>query len=335
MFNLHGLIDKNDLAHVAKDFGEPLFCEPAPSNDPHCSRFYYKKGKKVSLFTGKPMYYLNKAREWRPMYEVSFRNAGKWIDLNENWGQIDFDYLLWLMRRCEAKGGLLTIPDGSRKLPLNVLPLARMDRFFNTTTTFTMPNTSADDAYVSCGADTVWANVRGGTAIKTLVDNNQLIIDAQIDTGDYRAYHSYVRFTTGTLSDTDTIDSWKVQIAGDGSTTYNADTTSAHVVVGTQASPVVNTDFTAVSYTSKGSIALSSWVNTLGTYNDINGTDITVINKTADTLFALMNSRDLDNSAPTGTNQVRGRSSNATDYNPKLNVVHTAASTFIPKIIMS
>lgn len=259
------------------------------------------------------------------MYEVSFRNAGKWIDLNENWGKIDFDYLLWLMRRCEARGGLLTVPDGSRKLPFNVLPMAAMDRFFNTTTTFTMPSYSSDDGYIDSGANASWATVRGATTGTANITESDMFIISQLVGGNYRIYRSFVRYTTGSLPDTDTIDSWKIQLAGNGNAETNANTTTIEVVVSTASSPIVNDDYDNITFASKGSFAFADWNQTLGTYNDINGGDNSVINKTADTLFGLITGRDLNNSAPTGINSVECVASNADTYNPKLEVVHTAA----------
>jgi hypothetical protein len=109
-------------------------------------------------------------------------------------------------------------------------------------------------------------------------------------------------------------------------TMANADTTALHIIVTTEAntSSLATSDFSLVTFTSKGSLNLSSTSN--NAYNNITITDLSIINQSGYTKLGVINSLDLNNSAPTADNlfaaQARGGA------NPPTLVVTTSGGGF-------
>ena len=148
----------------------------------------------------------------------------------------------------------------------------------------------------------------------------------------YDIYRDYFSFDTSVIG-TDTVDSAVYSFYENTSSQAisNADSSSLELVESTQANAndVVVGDYSKTGVTSYSSLALAS-VNT-NQYNamTLNGAGESFINKTGVTMFAMRNSRDMDDLAPTGRNSVFAffADETGTTLDPKLVVEHSESVT--------
>jgi hypothetical protein len=180
-----------------------------------------------------------------------------------------------------------------------------------------------------------WATVRGaaaGTAIN-VTDLNQQMGGASWNGTNYLIWRGFLNFDTSTI-DTDTITSATLSVAGTGNAAEDTNSSDIDIVSATPAgtNTLVVEDYDQVGSTVYVSLALASWDGTAGNYNDFvfPTPDDGKISKTTVTTLGQRNSRDTDNSAPTGANRCAGRAADAGVTVPKLVVEHAAASTGIP-----
>lgn len=145
-----------------------------------------------------------------------------------------------------------------------------------------------------------------------------------------RAFHLY---DTSALTASASISAAVESFAASGTGLTNDDTSSINIV---SSSPASNTnivvgDFDQVGSTVFASMAISSWNDTDGTYNDftLDANGIANISKTGISKFGVRNSRDVANTAPTGSNIVScyfaDQAGTATD--PKLVITYTLVAS--------
>ena len=152
----------------------------------------------------------------------------------------------------------------------------------------------------------------------------------------YLNRRAFYPIDTSGIADSDLIDSATLKLYGYGKT--NANTTDHDIIQTTQASTstLVVGDFDQVGSTVSASKAISTI--SVSAYNDfaLDATGVGWISKTGFTKLGARNSRDTDNSAPTGSNEFNCKppSTAGTAQDPYLEVITTEVNTFIPKVIM-
>lgn len=171
-------------------------------------------------------------------------------------------------------------------------------------------STSVDGTVLYDGAALgTWSTTRDATAgtAKNTTADSIIFMRARLVTDSYRVTRGFFLFDTSALTSSANISAATFSIAGTGTATADDDVSTIHIVSST---PAANTtlaleDYDQVGSTSFASLAMASWVTTLDTYNGfaLNASGLANISKTGVSKFATRNSRDLDNSAPTGTNQ--------------------------------
>lgn len=194
------------------------------------------------------------------------------------------------------------------------------------------PASTSCDAYLASGdgGGSTWAQVRD-TGVTLSTTDNVTLQNVAHGSGYYQILRTYLTFDTSSIPDGDTITAATISLAGRGNATSNGDTSSAQITASNPASntTIATSDWTNISNTSFSSMALSSWVNTDGVYNDfaLDANGIANITKTGVSKFAWRNSRDVSNSAPTGSNALYAHSADVsgTSKDPKLVITHSAA----------
>lgn len=131
---------------------------------------------------------------------------------------------------------------------------------------------------------------------------------------------AFLPFDTSSLTASAIVSASNLQLYRDdskdlfGNTFTNTDTTTAEIIATTQASGTAyaDTDYGLVTFSSKGSLAFSSWSDLA--YSTITITTQSLIATTGYTKMAVITGRDLNNSAPTGDNNLWFQ--NTSDANP-------------------
>lgn len=170
---------------------------------------------------------------------------------------------------------------------------------------YTPPGTSslvfAKNAYGSgriTNNDPSWATLHAMTSGSYA---DQLILVTGVG---FYLYRMFLSFDTSSIPDNATITGWSVSLfREDDEISYdNKNSVDIHMLPSTQANPagLANADYDAITYSSKGSLALSSF-NANHTWFTINGNDNSFINKSGYTTICLTTSLDLNNTAPTGS----------------------------------
>ena len=172
------------------------------------------------------------------------------------------------------------------------------------------PETTSVDG-TSATQSAVWATARAALVGSlggedTGVDSNVLVRTPAADLAtDYFIGRGFILFDTSAIGDTDTIATTTLSLFGT-STVNNNNTTNVDIVSSTPASntAIVNLDFDQVGSTVFADKALSAW--STSAYNDftLDANGIANISKTGVSKFGTRNSRDTDDVAPTGANNV-------------------------------
>jgi hypothetical protein len=197
----------------------------------------------------------------------------------------------------------------------------------NTTDTYYSIDTG--DGYLQNDSVVSW-NTAWSSGAATATGTKLYIVSSKLG-GTWRIMRSEIPFDTSALPDTDTITSAVLSLYQDGNQRFNVDVTTADIVKTTQASTaeVGFEDYGYFGTDVAAELALVSWATS--TYNDftLNATGIGWISKTGNTLLGVRNSRDTDNSAPTGNNNIVAydASSVGTTQDPKLVIEHSAGTT--------
>lgn len=169
--------------------------------------------------------------------------------------------------------------------------------------TYTFTATATGTGYSGAWNDT-WSTARGfADGLNTSSNTSPIVYAGKYASSPlYQIYRGFTNFDTSSIGDAETILSAQVRFGA--SVAFNVDTTSLHLVAGTQASltTLANADYDQAGATSFGSINLSA----------IDGTDVITLNssglahisKTGSTKFAFRIGTDLDNSTPTGKNEL-------------------------------
>lgn len=152
--------------------------------------------------------------------------------------------------------------------------------------------------------------------------------------GTYYSSRGFFPFDTSALGSGATISSATLSQYIEISATYNTDSDSLSVVQTSQASTssLANTDFGSVTFTDGGSKTLASfsvasqyWVWTL------NATGLSYINKTGFSKLGLISLNEINNTTPTGLNQLGGpwyfSNNTGTSKDPYLSVTYTTGAS--------
>ena len=147
-------------------------------------------------------------------------------------------------------------------------------------------------------------------------------------------------FDTSAIPDADTVSAAVFSLAGQGDAESNGLTSNVNWGVVSSAAPATATDLVSGDYSKpsttlvSGLVAVSAWVQTDGTYNDVTLTDLTVISKTGITWLATMCEALRSGTAEGSWNA--GEFDDITSYfaeasgtttDPKLVVTHAASVT--------
>lgn len=161
----------------------------------------------------------------------------------------------------------------------------------------------------------VWANARNGVGATAF---GLAQCETSFTAGEYRVDHGFIHCDSSSLPDLATISSAFVRV--NGSLGANPDTLTLHVVSSTAANTPTAADWANIGATSFGSVAFASFATG---NNDISldASGIANISLTGYSKFGLRTDRDINNSAPAGTNYV-----NITQSNCLLSVTYEVPS---------
>ncbi len=309
-------VDYNDVIHVIQTVGNPI---GFTVSNPTATDFIFED-KMVSVFHCKPIYYKHLNGEWRPLSEVA-SHYGSYITLKEDWEQkMDLGFLAWLM-----KVRPVSIPSPKGFLPLNDHIL------FTSTDFFSVPSSGAIDGDIYKDPSASWAGARDsatGDAAQVGLDQDWICYsDHPASTfGVMRGFHF---FDTSSITSAATVTAATISIMG-GNPLSRTDTNSCsvHIVASSvsDTTTLTTANFNAFSFSSLGSWTFASM--TQDVYSSTAISDLTTISKTGVSKFAAITDRDLNNSTPTGANEISGYYSGhtGTSKDPKLTVTFTLPS---------
>lgn len=150
----------------------------------------------------------------------------------------------------------------------------------------------------------VFATVRGAASANS--NDTFPEVACSLNGGNYGIQRFFMPIDTTTLPLAATVVSAVLKLYREDSndTFTNTDTTTLELVPETQASntALANSDYSALTFSSFGSLALSATTNHV--YNSITLTDLTKVIAGGHTKIGLLLGRDQGNSAPTGVNQM-------------------------------
>lgn len=199
-----------------------------------------------------------------------------------------------------------------------------------TLTVYPVPNTTVSGT-VGYGGSSTWSTVRDATdGSGVSKDPTTAVIETRIAAGNYYIERAVFLFDTSSLPDGATISSAVLSLCSTSDGAYkNEDTTSVEIVSSNPAANnnINNADYDQLGTTSFASKNLSAWTTSDGTYNDftLNASGIAAISKTGVTKLGARIGKDLNNSAPSGINQLyiyfSGQS--GTDKDPKLVITYS------------
>lgn len=351
------MIEPNDLIFITERYGAPLAGQAAPRNsdgqiNPHVSRFLLgDKETFVDVFHVKPIYYLHKNGQWRPMSEVTSHLGVQDIVLNKNWKNIDHFFFLYLMERSRELGSELLIDYG----PLAFGMQPRHMAWANSLTVMPVPGTTVDGYMYHVGTGGTgqanWTTSRnaancntggGGAADYTSATgyNTLALNDSGYNRCDISRYGAL--FDTSSLGATAVISAavfsqWLISWNNSGGNT------GANASVGLYSfSPASQTvlgtnDYAAFGSTLFSNTNLNMYAGPTTGYNDLtlNSTGIAAIAKTGISGFGCRNGWDISNTVPpTTTNFGGGQDQNnaytakqtGTANDPKLVVTYSLPS---------
>ena len=171
-----------------------------------------------------------------------------------------------------------------------------------------------------------WANARSGTG--GTVNYSDDAYTLRSDLSSFFIQRPFFVFDTSTLPDDATVTAAELRVYRDDAidTFVNTDTCTMHIVPQAQTDPLelgTAGDYTSITNTSKGSLLFSGTSN--GAYAAITLTDLTQVNITGYTKLALITDRDLNNTVPTGGNQIAFQAFGGSNP-PVLRVTYTTPS---------
>lgn len=330
--NLQHKIDINDLVYASERLPKNArILASAPvgwaKGEPHFNAtcFLLSNGQMISIFHVKPIYYERQDGAIRPMGEIMFHHGNRRMRLREGYEKlVNWEYLVWLIKRCQLIGGGITMPVVNLPLLVNTV-----------TTVYPDPNpeTTTVDGNLPSSILGTWAAARDEATSPGPDDTSANSVYGQAR-NNFSITRGVFLFDTSSIPDGDTKNSAIFSLAADGFGPNNADTTSFRIITSSPASntALIGADYATANFgtTSFGSMALSSWVNTADTYNDVtvNADGLTNISLTGVTKWATRIALDIDNTEPTGNNNFEGRMADTagTTSDPKLAVTHTAAA---------
>lgn len=201
------------------------------------------------------------------------------------------------------------------------------------------------DGYVD-NNDSVYSTCRNaatGTGSSSTVTNidESLVCRAILFGGNYYISRGFFPFDTSALGSGSTVTATDFNLYIEVTATFDPDTDSFCVVQTSQASTssLTTADFDAVNFTNGGAKTIASFsvANQYWTWT-LNGTGLGWINTTGFTKLGLQSLLDINNTTPTGLNQLTGQTyfsdNTGTSKDPYLAVTYTAGSSFTPTPMM-
>ena len=216
----------------------------------------------------------------------------------------------------------------------------------NTTSTF-YPAAGANspvDGYIERATAISYADCRSGTGTTaSATDTNLYFTQNELDTITYIINRCPVLFDTSAIADTDTIDSATLSFYRPTAGIENdSGGISASIVSSAPAAnnAIVTGDYEIANWgTTKFATDKTQGNFTLDAYSDftLNSDGLNNISKTGVSKFGQRPAQDIANTTPTVRSYMAVSSADVagTGEDPKLVVVHSAAVTFIPRIMMS
>lgn len=179
----------------------------------------------------------------------------------------------------------------------------------------------------SSNTNATWSTCRDAATGSVATDSDSSSYLAFASTG-YEINRGFFLFDTSSLNDNATKDSATFSLyRNDVQTFQNVNTTDIDLVTSTPASntAITTADYDQIGSSVLGSFAMASTSN--GSYFDITVSDLSTVSLTGISKYAVRNSRDTDNSAPTSSNQISGNYADNGTNIPKLVVNYTLPSS--------
>lgn len=198
------------------------------------------------------------------------------------------------------------------------------------------PESTSFDGSCLSAANATWSTVRSASASEFASSSSATFsVEAYLSGGVYRINRAFLLFDTSPIRNGAQISSATLSIYKNDTAIQNADTSSACLVASTPAS---DTDLVVGDYDQVGTTRLAtdiaySTIST-GAYFTftLNATGIAAISKTGITKFGVRDKRDLDNSAPTGSNSITCVSADSATNKPYLTVNYGGGMIFFNAI---
>lgn len=303
-------VDYNDVLHVVEKVGQPIGFS---ISNPTSTDFIMKDGF-TSVFHCKPIYYKHLNGGWRPLSEVA-SHYGSYITLKEDWAdKMDLSFLTWLM-----KVRPVSIPSPKGFLPLTISSINFSTDFYPAA------GSAAVDGNIYKDPAASWTLARDaatGTAAQTGLDTDWICYSDK-NGANFGVLRGFYFFDTSSLSGaTVTAATLSLMASGSGTTTDNPNVVITASSV-SDTTTLITANFDDFTFSSLGGWAFSSMVTDVYTTSAIS--DLTTISTTGVSKYTTITSRDLNNTAPTGLNEVAGyfSSHTGTTKDPKLTVSYT------------
>lgn len=190
-------------------------------------------------------------------------------------------------------------------------------------------NPATGDRRIRAGPNATWATIQAAGTGDSIDVGNELTYgsgpSAILSAPNYIIDRDIIHFDTSSLGASAIISAATLTFYVTNGVN-NADTASTILVASTatDTATLALGDFGNCQAVSFGSLDLASTTNDANNVITLNAAGIAAINKTGITKFCLRNSRDVNNAAPTGSNQIVNiNSSRAASNKPTLTVTYT------------
>lgn len=194
------------------------------------------------------------------------------------------------------------------------------------------PETTTFDGVLSDGNAT-WATIRGASSASFEVNDSGNTIKAETYLFGGTTYYIgrlFTLFDTSSLTSSAVVESATYSLYKNATAVSNGNTTSFALVTTTPASntAIASGDFDQVGSVRQASDFAYASMSTSAYFDmTLNATGLGNISLTGITKFGGRNSRDIDDSAPTGTNSIECNSSDVGSNKPKLVITYWLPST--------
>jgi hypothetical protein len=331
------IVGWNPLLHTKN--GQPLF---------NTTEFVLSSGKKMSVFSIKPIYYEAIGGFWRPLSEITEQHGNRNITLNQNWRMATPRFIDWLSKRQSLFGEQLLLPSPFGAYPSQYITRPMVHIGMTTTTVYPDPSSGSTtvDGFITSGyratmqlAHDVTTGDGSNVTSPWPGSGYPIMQRALRNASGYYLGRCYFLFDTSAIDSGDTISSATLSLYGNSFSYSNASTSTYHIVASSPASnnTLATTDFDNISFTSFASIDYASMSQS--SYNDfsLDSNGIANVTKAGISKFGSVNSLDLNVTSMTSGHDnimsVAEADASGTSTDPKLVVIHTAGgATFTPRV---